>query len=124
MTKRPSYFLPTASPAAETTWQPSVDVYRCEEGWLVKCDLAGVRPEDIHTKFHGRRLTISGVRRDLSLVTGHRAYSLEIAYDRFERTIELPCDFERVNLQVDYRDGMLLVAIRLATNEDRKEKCD
>ena len=118
MTKRPSYFLPTASPSADSTWRPSVDVYRCEEGWLVKCDLAGVRPEDIQATFSGRRLTIAGIRRDLSLVSGHRAYSLEIAYDRFERTIELPCDFERANLQMDYRDGMLLVAIRLAENDD------
>lgn len=114
MTKRPSYFLPTASPSAESTWRPSVDVYRCEAGWLVKCDLAGVRPQDVQATIRGRRLTISGIRRDLSMVSGQRAYSLEIAYDRFERTIELPCEIERAKLTTDYRDGMLLIEIELA----------
>ena len=25
-------------------WQPSTDIYRTQQGWLVKLDLAGVRP--------------------------------------------------------------------------------
>ena len=28
-------------------WRPAVDVYRGERAWLIKCDLAGVRREEI-----------------------------------------------------------------------------
>ena len=80
MAVRSSYYLATAAPRPETAWRPSVDVYRGEAGWLVKCDLAGVRPQDIETTIRGRKLTISGIRRDMHLVEGHRAYSLEITY--------------------------------------------
>jgi HSP20 family protein len=107
---RPFCFL-AESRYADTLWRPSVDIYRGEEGWLIKCDLAGVQRDDIQTTLSGRRLTISGVRRDLTVIEGQRAYSIEIAYDRFERTIELPCDFDRAELEIDYREGMLLVYI-------------
>ncbi len=45
-------------------WQPSADVYRTKDGWLVKFDLAGVQIGDVTVAMRGRRLAISGVRRD------------------------------------------------------------
>jgi HSP20 family molecular chaperone IbpA len=112
MAETRSFYFPSAAHHSQSTWKPSVDIYRCEHGWLVKCDLAGVRRKDIQTTIQGPRLTISGIRRDWTVVEGHRAYSLEITYDRFERMIEMPCDIERAEMEIDYRDGMLLVAIR------------
>jgi HSP20 family molecular chaperone IbpA len=41
---------------------------------------------------------------------------MEIAYNRFERTLELPCDLELARITVEGRDGMLL--LRVATKED------
>jgi HSP20 family molecular chaperone IbpA len=114
MAETGSYFFPAFGHHAEACWQPSVDIYHGRHGWLIKCDLAGVRQSDIRTAISGRRLTISGIRRDLAVIEGHRAYSLEITYDRFERTIELPCDLERAEMDLDYRDGMLLIAIKTA----------
>ena len=111
MARNQFFLLHSARPCEEPDWCPPVDIYRTGEGWLVKCDLAGVRRDDIQVTAAGRRLTISGVRRDLTLREGHRAYSLEIAYNRFARTIQLPCELDRASLELDYRDGMLLVAI-------------
>ncbi|MEX2120735.1 MAG: Hsp20 family protein [Pirellulales bacterium] len=45
-------------------WHPSADVYRTRRGWLVKFDLAGVRPDEIQVELRGRRLTVRGTRRD------------------------------------------------------------
>jgi HSP20 family molecular chaperone IbpA len=36
---------------------------------------------------------------------------MEIAYNRFERTIDLPCDLEHARITVGYRDGMLLLHV-------------
>lgn len=74
-------------------------------------DLAGVRPKDLVIQFHGRHLEVHGLRRDLSLVRGHQAYSMEIAYNRFHRTIELPCDIDHSTVQSEYQDGMLLIMV-------------
>ena len=103
--------LPKAEECQCATWRPAVDVYRTREGWLLKVDLAGVRPDEIELRAHGRRLTLSGVRRDSCLEEGRRFYSLEINYNRFERSIELPCDVERARMATEYREGMLLVQL-------------
>lgn len=92
-------------------WRPAVDVYRSGSDWLVKCDLAGVRPEDLHVAASGSRLLIQGVRRDWTICEGRQSYSMEIAYNRFERQVDLPCDVENCDLRTDYRDGMLLIHV-------------
>ena len=97
--------------AKEACWQPSVDIYRAPNAWLVKFDLAGVRKEDIQVILDGRRLTVRGVRRDLTVVDGQQAYSMEIDYNQFERIVELPVNVETARFASDYHDGMFLVSI-------------
>jgi HSP20 family protein len=92
-------------------WQPAADVYRLPHGWLVKCDLAGVRREDIRVSLADRRLTISGARRDALVEKGYHVHSLEIAYSWFERTIEFPCELDGAAVRLDSRDGMLLISL-------------
>src|SRR5262245_59628016 len=93
----------------EVCWQPSVDVYRTPKGWLLKFDLAGVRPEDVSLEVHGRRLTLRGVRRDWAAEEGCNCYRMEISYNDFERSLELPCDLDQARIGTDFRYGMLLV---------------
>ena len=95
----------------ELHWQPAADVYRTRDGWLVKFDLAGVRPEDIHVEAQGKRLTVKGVRRDCSIGEGCSSYTMEISYSQFQRSLELPVDLARAKLSSEYRDGMLLIHI-------------
>lgn len=94
-------------------WTPAVDIYQVAKGWLVKFDLAGVRPGDIQLKACGRRLTVSGRRGDWIVEESESCstYSMEITYSQFERTIELPCEIENLETRTDYRDGMLLVRL-------------
>jgi len=106
-----SLFRAAARSYEESCWCPAADIYRGDRGWLIKFDLAGVRPQDIHLAVEGRRLVVRGVRRDLSVVEGQQAYSMEIAYNRFQRSIELPCDLMDVEIRSEYRDGMFLVSI-------------
>ena len=97
-------------------WQPQVDVYRAPGGWVIKMDLAGVRPQDVSITVRGSQLRISGVRLDRIVEEGWSHYTMEIAYDRFERTIELPCNLEHARITVEGRDGMLL--LRIAAKEE------
>ena len=90
-------------------WQPAADVYRTLTGWLVKFDLAGICPTEIQLHRQGRRLMVSGSRRDALVQQGLCSYSLEINYNRFQRTVELPADIEATEVKTEYRDGMLLV---------------
>ena len=109
-----SFGVPDAGTRAQ--WQPSVDVCRDRRKWLVKLELAGVQPEDVKVSTRGRVLTVSGVRRDSSVTQGRTFYSMEISYNRFERSIELPLDLDRSEIRTEYRDGMFLLEI-LGTGE-------
>ena len=37
---------------------------------------------------------------------------MEISYNRFRRSIELPIDLTQADIRSEYRDGMLLVLIK------------
>ena len=100
-----------AEPYPQAAWQPAVDVYRCERGWLIKLDLAGVSKQDIEIHATGTSVMVSGTRRDWRVDQRQQAHLMEIAYSRFERRIELPEDVGQVELATEYRDGMLLVRV-------------
>jgi HSP20 family protein len=112
-----------ASPAAgsqqssQLIWQPAVDVYHCAEGWLIKFELAGVRPEDVHIEATDRGIVVAGVRRDLRHFEWQQAHLMEIAYSRFERLVQLPEPINAVRILTDFRDGMLYVRV-LSTNKN------
>ena len=71
----------------------------------------GVRPQDVSITVRGSQLRVSGIRHDRIVEEGWSHYTMEIAYDRFERTIELPCNLEHARITVEGRDGMLLLRV-------------
>lgn len=89
-------------------WYPAADVVQTRDGWLVKFELAGVRPSDLTLRIEKRSLTLTGTRRDWSAAEAGSYYSMEISYSRFERRIDFPCELAGATLRMDYRDGMLL----------------
>jgi HSP20 family protein len=111
---RSLFFLPAALPRATMAWQPQVDIYRSGDGWVIKLELAGVRPQDISITAHGSQLRVEGVRHDWIIEQGWSHHTMEIAYNRFERTIELPCDLAHARITVECRDGMLLLRVAVS----------
>ncbi len=109
--------MPANHSLGGAAWQPAADIYRTSTGWLLKFELAGVTPDDVAVEVHGSRLTVCGVRRDLMVEECCRHYSMEIAYDRFERMVELPCDLEQAHLNLEFRNGILVV--RVTTKGER-----
>jgi HSP20 family protein len=111
-------FLPGAEACLDAPWRPNMDVYRTADGWLIKFELAGVRPEEIDLQVLGNRMTLRGLRRDCVLEESQKRggrspvqHRMEIAYSHFERSLELPCDLKRAAITTEFRDGLLLVHI-------------
>ena len=93
-------------------WCPAADVYRTRDGWIVKVDLAGIKPADIEVTIDDRVLRISGSRRDGTCGEGVSHYQLEITYSRFEKMIQFPRSIEHASVDRDYRDGLLILRLR------------
>lgn len=98
-------------------WEPSADIYRTRAGWLLKLDLAGVRPEDVTVSISGRRVTVSGIRRDTAVEEGCSYYAMEISYNRFERSLEMPVNLANAQVTIEARNGLLLVRMITEGNE-------
>lgn len=107
----PAFFAPFCRAEEETCWRPPVDVYRVRQGWLLKFDLAGVPIEDISVEVRGSRVTVSGVRHDWVAEEVAAYYSMEISYSRFERTVELPCTFANPRVELESRNGILMIRL-------------
>ena len=52
---------PGEPPLQSIGWRPAADVYRVRDGWLVKFDLAGVRPEDVEVSREEREDGTRGI---------------------------------------------------------------
>lgn len=111
-TRRGDLFLAAARAFQKTQWQPAVDVFQTGDGWLLKYELAGVSPQEIELELHGRTIIVRGMRRDVHVDEQQRSYSMEISYNRFERSLELPCELDKMKVSTEYREGMLLVWLR------------
>jgi HSP20 family protein len=98
-------------------WEPSADVYRTRDGWLLKFDLAGVRPEDVTVSVIGRIVRVTGVRRDTMVEEGCSYYAMEISYNRFERSLEMPVNLAHARVTIEARNGLLLVRMITEGNE-------
>jgi HSP20 family protein len=96
-------------------WQPAVDIYRCPEGWKIKFDLAGVKPDDVQVLIADEnKLIIRGTRRDTVITEGWTYHQLEITYSRFERVLQIPCELGKSEIRVETRDGWFILHIDCA----------
>jgi HSP20 family protein len=100
-------------------WCPAADVYRSQDGWIVKVDLAGVKPADVEVIIDGDLLRISGSRRDGTCGEGISHYQLEITYSRFEKMIRFPRSIEHASMDRDYRDGLLILQLHEVPEQAR-----
>jgi HSP20 family molecular chaperone IbpA len=104
-------FTSVARSFQHTAWQPAVDAYRTPGGWVLKYELAGVAPSEVEVTVSGRTVTVRGARRDVRTEDDQQSFCMEISYNRFERSLELPCDLSTMDVATQYRDGMLLVRL-------------
>jgi HSP20 family protein len=93
-------------------WNPAADVYRCDEGWVVKVDLAGVCSDELEIEIRGSLLSIRGCRRDTHYREDFVCQQMEITYSRFEKSIQFPTRIEGASIEQDYSDGFLIINVR------------
>lgn len=95
-------------------WSPPTDILARGNDLIIRCEIAGVREQDVAVLLNQGTLTISGERhRDEEDVV---YYSSERFMGRFRREISLPEGVDEEDIEADYDEGLLTVVVRGAAN--------
>ncbi len=101
-------------------WSPPLDVFQDKDHVFVKCELPGMKKQDIQISLHENALTIAGERRQEQEIKEGDGYRSERFFGRFHRSLTLPVPVQPHNVTAQYKDGILTVT--LAKAEEAKPK--
>jgi HSP20 family protein len=101
-------------------WSPALDVFQDKDHVFVKCELPGMKKEDIEISLQDNVLTISGERKHEKEVKEGDGFRSERFFGRFHRSVTLPLPVQTSNVKAQYKDGILTVT--LAKAEEAKPK--
>ena len=88
-------------------WRPPTDVYETDDCVVVKVEIAGMQDDDFQLSLDGKRLIISGIRRDPASKLGYQ--QMEILYGHFETDVHLARAINEEKIEATYQNGFLVV---------------
>ncbi|MBM3832044.1 MAG: Hsp20/alpha crystallin family protein [Verrucomicrobia bacterium] len=97
--------------SGETYWVPNTDVYVCDDGLVIKVELAGMRREDLELVVDSNRVKITGHRPDGCRAGKCKFLVMEINYGAFETVIELPKGYDLSQARAAYQNGFLRIDV-------------
>lgn len=105
----------------QRTFAPAVDIYEEKDAFVVKAELAGVKPEEIHVDVENGILTLKGERKLDRDETKDGYHRIERWYGTFHRQFTLPRTVDAERIEALTRDGVLTVRIpKRAENKGQK----
>src|ERR1051326_5169294 len=92
----------------QETWRPAINAYRCERGFRICVDLAGIQKGSIDLQVERPRLTIRGERALPE--PGHPEHpvqilAMEIDHGPFARVIDLPVAVDAQHTTAEQNNG-------------------
>jgi HSP20 family protein len=100
---------------------PVVDVYEHDTDVIVKCELPGMKRDDINVKFvDNNTLVLSGERKSEEKIEKSGYLRQECTYGAFSRTLNLPEGLVHEKAKASYKDGIL--EIRIPKSEEAISK--
>jgi len=89
-----------ATSAADTAWEPPVDLVETQDAVRVAVALPGVPPDSVMISLEPGSITVSAVRPFPGGAGGTHIHRLEIPYGRFHRRIALPARLADAGLEL------------------------
>ncbi len=89
---------------------------------VVKLEIPGLDPEQIHVDVVDKGLVIAGEKRVPREEARGRYHLLECAYGRFERLIPLPMAVDPLRTRAHYHHGVLTIILLKANRSPTKAK--
>ncbi len=98
---------------------PPVNIFRDENGYVVRLEVPGLSPDQFAIETQGRTLTIKGNRK-ITAPAGGSFHRRERGSGEFSRSVKLPDDSDLIRAEASYRYGVLTV--RIPKKEEAKPR--
>ena len=115
-------FRPLLALAPGKHFIPTTDVYARNGSLVVKIDLPGVEPKDIHVKVFEGELTVTGERKAAKEVNEDGYYRKETTYGFFERHMTVPKGIKESEIKAEYDNGVLEISMPRTTKPEDMPK--
>ena len=94
-----------------TAWVPTTDIFSVGDDLVIRCELAGVEPEDVEISLSNGALSIDGERTDEPDASSS-FYARERYYGHFRRRLKLPDNIDGSRISASFQNGLLEVTVR------------
>jgi HSP20 family protein len=98
---------------------PPVNIFRDENGYVIRLEVPGVSPDQFAIETQGRTLTVKGTR-EITAPAGGSFHRRERGSGEFSRSVKLPDDSDLSRAEASYRYGLLTV--RVPKKEEAKPR--
>ena len=117
-------FRPLLALTPGRRFTPTADVFARNGDLVVKMDLPGMDPKDIHVKYQQGALTVTGERKADKEVKAEGYFRKESTFGFFERHVALPKGVKDADVKAEYDNGVLEISMpKIAkTNGEPKVK--
>jgi HSP20 family protein len=114
--------LPTRVLARQAVWVPEIEVQTEGDRLMVRADLPGLKPEDVHVEVTEDLLVIKGERKRIGEEKKEGFYRSERVYGAFERAVPLPEGAIHEDARAVFANGVLEVTVPIPPPVSRTPK--
>ena len=102
-------------PSLAEGFTPLADIEESDDAYTVELELPGVRKDDIAVEVSGRRVTVSGERKERERVGILRRRTRSVG--RFHYEVSLPSALDEEGVEASLSDGVLTLRVPKAASE-------
>ena len=102
------------SPARQV---PSIDLSETAENLILRAEIPGIKPEDLHITIQENILTIKGEIKSESYDSDGNYHRMESRRGYFSRVVELPCKVVIDDVDARYENGILSIMMPKCADE-------
>jgi HSP20 family protein len=106
----------------EMLWSPAVEISQGEGNYVVRAELAGLKPDDVKLEIENDALVLHGERKYEREEEKGGVRRTEMRYGRFYRTIPLPEGANPDQARAKYENGVLEVTIPVSEPKNQRKQ--
>ena len=105
-----------------TAWVPTTDIFAVGDDLVIRCELPGVRREDVEISLLGGALIIDGERKGEPEASEY--YARERYYGHFRRRMKLAEGTDGSKISASFKNGLLEVIVRDGVDRQEPERIE